>query len=204
MKRTVYFLVFAMFALGAAHSQSAAQTALFDRFVNGTGFAAETGKAGDGAAAQEINVHNAVTGERVGAVAKTTNQYVDYVIRSAGGKDFSLEDYAFLAYTEFLGADGKPVSVSTVSGTLKQGEAASLASLAAGGTLKLNDVFRAVHERDSLVMTKEGPARAPDAKTYEKARYLHVYAFAFRDAAGKRNFVRVVDEHTVGSGGKKF
>ncbi len=198
MKRIVYSLILATVALGAAHSQSSTQKALFDRFVTGTGFASET------SAAQDVNAYNAATGALVGPVAKTTNQFVDYVIRSASGKEFTVEDYSFLAYTEFLGSDKKTVACSTVSGSLKEGEADALGKLVNGGTLRLNDVFRAVHERDSLALTKEGPAAAPDAKSYETARYLHVYAFVLRDAAGKRSVVRVIDEHTVGSGGKKF
>ncbi len=204
MKRIVYSFVLAAFALGAAHSQSAGQKALYDRFVDGTGFAAGAGSGDAGAETQDVSIHNAATGVRVGPVAKAKNQYVDYVIRSASGKAFSVEDYAFLAYTEFLGADGTVVAVSTVHGTLKAGEAAAFTALVTDGKLNLNEVFRAVHDRDSLELVKEGPERAPDAKTYESARYVHVYAFAIRDASGKRSAVRVIDEHTVGSGGKKF
>ncbi len=197
MKRIVYLLFFATLALGAAHSQSAAQKALYDRYVTGTGFAGNAGE-------QDVGAYDAASGVPAGPVAKSTNQFVDYLIKSASGKDFALEDYVFLAYTEFLGGDGLPVAVSTVSGTLKAGEAGELGKLVRGGALKLNDVFRVVHERDSLNVAKEGPAQAPDAKSYETARYLHVYAFVFRDSSGRRNVVRIIDEHTVGSAGRKF
>lgn len=204
MRRIVYSLILATLALGAAHSQSAGQKALFDRYVAGAGFDDATVGADGSAIARDVNVHNAATGALVGPVAKTTNQYVDYVIRSASGRGFAVEDYAFLAYTEYLGPDGRAVAVSTVSGTLKAGEAAAFSAIVKGGTLVLNDVFRVVHERGSLEEAKEGPERAPDAKTYESARYLHVYAFVLRDADGRKNAVRILDEHTVGSGGKKF